>query len=168
MSIFDKIKEAFHPVEQAVHGFSAEAVAKELADAIEKPIRDKLPGHLSLHEVVEVVKIAEPSAVECDIFAGFGISLGIELELEFDVGITIEHPAAKIEALVELVENPPETTHQLLDRLWSIAPSEVRVSERLQAIIGEQVAVKWYGDDVLERVVQYIAAKGWLEKRLRP
>ena len=58
--------------------------------------------------------------------------------------------------------------HQLCDALWGIVPSEVRVYERLQAVVGEQGQIRWYGENVMQRVVKYIGHRGWLEKRLRP
>lgn len=172
MSIFDRIAHAFKPVEKVVHQageqFNPHHVADAIRQAIEEPVKKRLPGHLSLHEVKDVVNLARPDAIDVDIFVGFGLSLGVELELEFDLGVTWEDPVAKIDAIVDMVENPPETVHQLLDRLWSITPSEIRVYQRLQAVVGEQGMIRWYGDKVEERVVQYIGHRGWLEKKLRP
>ena len=135
---------------------------------MEKPVKAKLPGHLSLGEAAKIIEIAKPDAIDVDIFVGFGVELGVELELEFDLGVTWEDPVSKIGGIVQMVESPPETVHQLCDRLWGIVPSEVRVYERLQAVVGEQGQVRWYGPDVMERVTAYIGYRGWLEKRLRP
>ena len=168
MSIFDKIKHAFAPVAREIHDFNPQHVVDGIEHAIEAKIRGRLPNHLSLHEAVEVVKIAQPDRIDIDVFVGFGVELGIELDMEFDVGVSIEEPVRVIGAIVDLVENPPETTHQLLDRLWTIIPSEVRVYERLQAIVGEQVQVAWTGEGVMDRVCTYVNRRGWLEKRLRP
>ena len=172
MSIFNKIRDAFHPVEQALqsagHELEPGHIAQVLTDAIENPIRQRIPNHLSLGEAAEIISIAQPDAVDLDLFVGFGVELGVELEMEFDIGITIEDPARCVGNIVDLIENPPETVHQLCDKLWGIVPSEVRVYERLQAVVGEQVQVRWTGENVMERVVQYIGKRGWLEKRLRP
>lgn len=170
MSIFTQIAQAFHPVQKAVekagHPFNPQHVADLLKEAIEAPVKSRLPGHLSLREVEDVVSVARPDAIDVDVFVGFGLELGVELELEFDMGVTWEDPVSKIENIVKLVEDPPATVHQLCDRLWGIVPSEVRVYERLQAVVGEQGQVRWYGDDVMQRVVSYIGHRGWLEKRL--
>lgn len=168
MSIFDKLKHAFEPVAHAVPHFDAASVAREIENAIEKPIKAKLPGHISLHEVKDIVNIARPDAIDVDLFVGFGLELGVELELEFDMGVTWEDPVSVVEGIVELVESPPHTVHQLCDRLWGIVPAEVRIYERLQAVVGEQGQVRWYGPDVMERVVTYIGHRGWLDKSLRP
>ena len=172
MSIFDKFKhdiqQAFHPVEQAVQQFDSHHVAEVLTSAIAEPVRAKLPGHLSLHEAAELVALARPSSIDCDLFVGFGLSLGVELELEFAVGVTWDNPEEVIGGIVGIVENPPERVHGLLDQLWAIKPAEIRVYERLQAVVGEQVQLRWNGDDVMERVVEYIGKRGWLEHKLRP
>ena len=168
MSIFDKIKHAFQPVADEIQHFNPEHVAQTIVEAIEEPIKSKIPNHLSLGEAAKIVEIAQPSAIDVDLFVGFGVELGVELELEFDLGVTWEDPVQVIGGIVDLIEHPPETVHQLCDRLWSVKPSEVRIYERAQAVVGEQVQVRWYGDDVMERLVAYIGYKGWLEKRLRP
>ena len=168
MSIFDKIKHAFEPVEHAVEHFSPDHAAQAILDAIEEPVKKRLPGHLSLHEVKDVVEVAKPDAIDVDLFVGFGVELGVELDMEFDLGVTWEDPVSKIENIVDMVENPPATVHQLCDKLWGVVPSEVRVYERLQAVVGEQAQVRWYGPDVMERLVAYIGHRGWLDKKLRP
>ena len=168
MSIFDKIQHAFEPVAHQVQNFNPAHAAQAIREAIEAPVKSRLPGHLSLGEAKDVIEIAQPSAIDVDLFVGFGLELGVELELEFDLGVTWENPVQVIGGIVGLVESPPETVHQLCDRLWTIVPAEVRVYERLQAVIGEQAQVRWYGDDVMQRVVEYIGHRGWLEKRLRP
>ena len=168
MSIFDNIKHAFAPVAHEIHDFNPEHAAQAILHAIENPVKSRLPGHLSLGEASKVIEIAQPSAIDVDIFVGFGVELGVELELEFDLGVTWENPVQVVGGIVEMVENPPETVHQLCDRLWGIVPTEVRVYERLQAVIGEQGQVRWYGNDVMQRLVNYITYRGWMEKKLRP
>lgn len=168
MSLFDNIKHAFQPVAKEIEHFNPQHAADAIRQAIISPVRNKLPGHLSLHEVEDVVNIACPDAIDVDLFVGFGVDLGVELQLEFDMGITWEDPISKVGNIVKLVESPPETVHQLCDRLWGIVPSEVRVYEKLQAVVGEQGQVRWYGEDVMQRVVNYIGHRGWLEKKLRP
>ena len=168
MSFLDKIKHAFEPVSHEIQNFNPDHVAHAILEEIENPIRAKLPGHLSLGEAAKVIEIAKPSAIDVDIFVGFGLELGVELELEFDLGVTWENPDQVIGGIIQMVENPPETVHQLCDRLWSIVPSEVRLYERLQTVVGEQVQVRWYGEDVMERLTAYIGYRGWLEKKLRP
>ena len=168
MSIFDKIAHAFQPVADEIKHFDPKHVAQTIVEAIEAPVRDKIPGHLSLGEAAQVVAIAQPSAIDVDLFVGFGVELGIELELEFDLGVTWENPADVIGSIVDIIEHPPETVHQLCDKLWGVKPSEIRVYERAQAVVGEQVQVRWYGDDVMERLVEYLGQRGWLEKKLRP
>ena len=168
MSFLDQIKHAFHPVEQAVHNFNPDHVAQAILDEIERPIKDKLPNHLSLGEAIKVIEIAKPDAIDIDLFVGFGVEIGVELELEFDIGVTWEDPVSVVGDLVQIVENPPETVHQLCDRLWTIVPSEIRVYERMQAVLGEQAQLRWYGPDVMERVTAYIGYRGWLDKKLRP
>ena len=168
MSFLDQIRHAFHPVEQAVSNFNADHVAQAILQELEKPVKERLPGHLSIGEAAKVIAIAKPDAIDVDLFVGFGLELGIELELEFDIGVTWENPAGIVTSLVELIETPPETVHQLCDRLWGIVPAEVRMYERLQAVIGEQAQIRWYGPDVMERVTAYIGYRGWLDKKLRP
>ena len=152
----------------AINDFNPDHVAHAILEELEKPVKSRLPGHLSLGEAADIISIAKPDAIDVDIFVGFGVELGVELELEFDLGVTWEDPVSKIGGIVQMVESPPETVHQLCDRLWGIVPSEVRVYERLQAVVGEQGQVRWYGPDVMERVTAYIGYRGWLEKRLRP
>ena len=168
MSVFDKIKHAFEPVAHEVSSFNPQHAADAIREAIEQPVKSRLPGHLSLGEAKKVIEIAQPSAIDVDLFVGFGLELGVELELEFDLGVTWENPVQVVSSIAGLVEQPPETVHQLCDRLWGVVPAEVRVYERLQAVVGEQAQVRWYGDDVMERLVAYIGYRGWLEKRLRP
>ena len=168
MSVFDKIKHAFQPIAHEIEHFNPDHVAEALKEAIEQPVRKKLPGHLSLGQAADIISIAKPDAIDVDVFVGFGLELGVELELEFDMGVTWEKPDQVVGGIVHLVEDPPHTVHQLCDRLWGIVPAEVRVYERLQAVVGEQGQVRWYGDDVMERVVSYISHRGWMEKSLRP
>ena len=168
MNIFNQIKHAFQPVAHEIEHFNPEHAAQAILNAIENPIKSKLPGHLSLGEAAKVVEIAKPDAIDVDLFVGFGVDLGVELNMEFDLGVTWEDPVSKIGNIVDMVENPPETVHQLCDKLWGVVPSEVRVYERLQAVIGEQGQVRWYGPDVMERVTAYIGYRGWLDKKLRP
>ena len=168
MSFLSSIRNAFQPIGDEIQHFNPPRAAEAIVHAIEKPIRSKIPGHLSLGEAAKVVEIAQPSAIDVDLFVGFGVELGIELELEFDLGVTWENPAAVIGGIVHLVENPPATVHALCDTLWGVKPSEIRVYERAQAVVGEQVQVRWYGDDVMERLVKYLDQRGWLEKKLRP
>ena len=168
MSIFNKIKHAFAPVAREIHDFNPDHVADAIKNAIEQPVRSRLPGHLSLGEAAKIISIAQPDAIDVDLFVGFGLELGVELELEFDLGVTWENPVQIISSIEHMVESPPETVHQLCDRLWQMVPAEVRVYEKLQAVIGEQAQVRWYGNNVMGRVVKYITYRGWLEKRLRP
>ena len=142
---------------------------KSAIQAARQEAASHLPGHLSLHEVEEVVNVGRPDAIDVDLFVGLGFDVIVELNLEFSIGVTWENPVDKLADIVSLVENPPATVHELLDRLWGdLQPSEIRVSERLQAIVGEQGCVKWQGDKVEERVVNYIGHRGWLDKKLRP
>ena len=175
MSIFDKLKHAFHPVEQAVEHFSPDEIVHHLEDGVRhivtemtNDVRNKLPDHHALAQAVEVIEIARPTAIDIDLFAGFGVDLGVELQMEFGMGITVTHPETAVANLIDLANNPPDTVHRLCDKLWGIKPSEVRVYEKLQAVVGEQIMIKWDGDEVLERVVEYIGKRGWLEKKLRP
>ena len=130
MSIFDSIKHAFQPVAREIKDFNPAHVVQGIQQAIENPIRSRIPGHLSISDAVETVRIAEPDAIDVDLFAGFGVELGVELDMEFDMGITIENPVEKISALEAIIETPPETVHQLCDHLWGLVPSEVRVYEK--------------------------------------
>ena len=179
MSIFNQISHAFHPVQQVVHDAGHTFDPNQISHLIEQGVRqvvneaakrakDKLPGHLSLHESVEYIRLSEPSFIDIDLFAGFGVDVGIELNLEFGMGATFGKPVELIEGIVDIVEHPPVTVHQLCDKLWTVVPKEIRVYEKLQAVVGEQGSVKWDGDDVMERVVKYIGKRGWLEKKLRP
>ena len=172
MSIFNQIAHAFQPVkhvvEQAGHEFDPQHVADLLKQAIVTPIKSRIDGHAIIHEVVEGLKLAEPSAVDIDLFASIGVELGVELELEFDMGITVEQPRQHIEALAQIINNPPATVHQLCDRLWGIVPTEVRTYERFQVVFGGQVQERWYGEDVMQRVVNFLDKEGLLEKSLRP
>ena len=179
MGFFDKLKDAFsgvkHVVEEAGHELNPDHVIEVLEQGVEstfKKLRSevlkKLPGHLSLHEAVDIIKATEPSQIDLDVFAGFGVDIGIELNLQFDMGITVNQPAEKIEALVDIIEHPPATVHALCDKLWGIVPDEVRIGEQLQAIVGESGVCKWEGEDVMQRVTEYIGRRGWLEHSLRP
>ena len=168
MTIFDKLKHAFQPVGEAVHGFDPEHVAHIFEEELVKPVKRKLPDHLSFGDVKEVLEVAKPDAIDVDIFASFGVEVGIEFEIKFGMGITIERPTDKIGAIEGIIESPPETVHQLCDHLWGLVPSEVRVYEELAASIGEQGMIRWNGEDVMTRVVEYITDRGWMEKRLRP
>ena len=107
MSVFDKIKHAFEPVGHAVENFDPHHAAETIVHAIEQPVRSKLPGHLSLGEAAKVIEIAQPSAIDVDIFVGFGVELGVELEIEFDLGVTWENPVQVVGGIVQLVEQPP-------------------------------------------------------------
>lgn len=174
MSIFDKLKHAFHPVEQAVQHFSPDQVAHAIENGVKKLIEEAqneakkaLPGHVSVADAVDIIKIAKPDAIDVDLFVGFGLELGVELDLEFDLGVTWEDPIQVVDDLVATIENPPRTVHQLLDRLWHFVPAEIRVYERLQAVIGEQGQIRWNGQDVIQRVAAYCTHKGWMEKKLR-
>ena len=169
---FDDLRHAFEPIAHQVDPRRIESAiesgVRQVVDEARNAARRRLPGHISLPDAPDIIKIAKPDAIDVDIFAGFGVDLGVELELEFDMGVTWEQPEKAIGGIVSLIEQPPETVHQLCDRLWAIVPTEVRVYERLQAVVGEQGQVRWFGDKVLERLVAYITHRGWLERRIRP
>ena len=168
MSIFDKLKHAFAPVEHAVEHFHAGDAAHAIENALINPVRKRIPGHLSFHEAHDAIMVARPDLIKIDVFAGFGIELGVELELEFGMGIAVRDPFKKYEPIRKMIEDPPPTVHNLCDRLWAIVPEEVHVWEELQAVVGEHGEFVWIGEGVMERVVEYIGHRGWLEKRLRP
>ena len=172
MSIFNKIADAFKPVqhvvEQAGHEFDPHHIADLIQDAILNPVKSRIDGHALIQEAVDSLEVAQPSAVKIDLFASIGVALGVELQLEFDFGITVEQPAQKIAALKDLVEHPPETVHQACDKLWGIVPTEIRMFQKGQAVFGIQVEEDWYGEDVMTHVVQFLDKRGWLEKSLRP
>ena len=172
MSIFNKIAHAFKPVGHAIEEFNPEHAAKAIEEALEealvKPVKAKLPDHLSFGDVQEILTVAKPDYIDVDVFVGFGVEIGIEFEIKFGMGITIADPVGKIEAIENIIEHPPATVHQLCDHLWSLAPDEVRVYEELAASIGEQGMLRWSGEGVMTRVVEYITDRGWMEHRLRP
>ena len=172
MSIFTKIEEALHPIQKiaqdAGHTFDPKHLADLLKQAIVQPIKGKIDGHAIVQDVLDTLEVAQPSAIKVDLFASIEVALGIDLSLEFGMGITIEQPVDKIGNLTDLIEHPPATVHQLCDKLWGIVPTEIRMYEKGQAVFGIAVEEDWFGEDVMTHVVQFLDKRGWLEHKLRP
>ena len=172
MSIFDKLKHdlehAFHPVTQVAHDFNPSHVADAFEHLFVDKVKKTLPGHVTIAGGKDTIRIAQPSAIAIDVFASIEVALGVDLGLEFGMGIVVRKPLEKLDALIHIEDSPPETVHQLCDQLWSVLPSEIHIYGQVQAVAGVRADISWDEDDVMQHLVEYLGHKGWLEKRLRP